>query len=117
MYQSHNDMHICKCVYIKRFPNSKIVIHVLAILEMDVTEAHWRSRLYTEQLQKWLVIVDVSSQSGIGCSHWLIWLLCGEPLTCTMYMCIPAMNNIIHGCAIAYMYASICTYCTLYVYI
>ena len=35
--------------------------------------------LYTEQ---WLLLAEISSQGGISCSHWLIWVLVEEPLAC-----------------------------------
>ena len=27
-----------------------------------------------------VLLSEISSQDGISCSYWLIWLLCGEPL-------------------------------------
>ena len=59
----------------------KLKKNLVAILEnITVTEAHQMTRLYTEQCLNLLLLSEISSQVGISCSHWLIWLLCGEPL-------------------------------------
>ena len=40
----------------------------------------------------------VSSQGGISCSHWLIWLLCGEPPISQVVLCSTIVRRCVHDC-------------------
>ena len=50
-------IHVINVYVVQRFPKLKIVVAIL--VNIAVTEAHQRSRLYTEQWQNWLPLADI----------------------------------------------------------